>query len=151
MRNASTFFFCQSFNRCHFSALESGVSNSLAGKSISVIFSSHVTLSLWHICNLFSCRWTDFTYSILLYFLQSQRAILPSYKTFIRFHVHVILCRLPRSFFRWWQIYHKNANIGMIRQDKVQRIERIQWTLEKEDHATIEVLVVKGLMGIYTA
>jgi len=39
----------------------------------------------------------------------------------------------------------------MIRQDKVQRIERIQWTLEKEDHTTIEVLVVKGLMGISTA
>lgn len=37
----------------------------------------------------------------------------------------------------------------MIRQDKVQRIERIQWTLEKEDHTTFEVLVVKGLMGIY--
>lgn len=63
----------------------------------------------------------------------------------------MILRRLPRSFLRWSQIYHKNANIRMIRRDKVQRIERIQWTLEKEDHTTIEVSVVKGLMGIYTA
>lgn len=40
----------------------------------------------------------------------------------------------------------------MIRRDKVQRIERIQWALEKEDRTTtIEVSVVKGLMGICTA
>lgn len=68
-------FFCQSFNRCQFSALEFGVSNSLAGKSISVMFSlvpcNIILVTFLQVIYFLRCA-PDFTYLILWHFLKSK-------------------------------------------------------------------------------